>query len=514
MKGMPFVRRSMEDNKGRLPLPHLPAPSKAVSNAAWRVCALAVLLALAACSTAPVGPDYRQPAAALASQPQAAAGFEQASAAAYGSGPLPGRWWQLYQDDRLDRLVRQALAHNADLRVALASLENAEARVDEARGGARAALSVNGGPSYGHVSGLSEVRPGTVPPSAYHYSAGAALSYQIDLFGQIRRGIEAAQADSGAALAALDLARVNVAAGTARAYAEVCAANLQLAAARQSLALQQQALQANEQLERAGRAGTIDVLRARSQFSQLRAAVPPLLAQRQGALYRLATLTGELPRNVPADVADCAGPPRLAAVIPVGDGAQLLRRRPDIRQAERVLAAATARIGVATADLYPRITLGLSASSAGPATRFGRGDTLAWSLGPLISWTLPNTGVAQARIAQAEAGARGALARFDAAVLTALRETETALSAYAQQLDRHAALQAARDAAQGAAGQARQLYQGGRTGYLDALDAERGLAAAQAALAASSAQLAQDQADLFLALGGGWEPGEDGAAAR
>ncbi|MFT4192359.1 MAG: TolC family protein [Comamonas sp.] len=459
---------------------------------------------LAACGTAPVGPDYRVPEAAVARQPQAAAAFAQADPAHYSAAALPDHWWQLYQDARLDGLVRQALAHNTDLRVALANLERAQASVAEAQGAARPTVTVSGGPSYGHASGLSYLEEGYVPPNAYHYSAGVGLSYQLDLFGQIRRGIEAAQANSEAAQAALDLARVNVAAGTARAYADVCAANLQLASARHSLALQQQALDANRALEKGGRAGSIDVSRASAQLNQLKASLPPLQALRQGALYRLATLSGALPQDFPADVADCAAPPRLAAAIPVGDGAALLRRRPDIRQAERALAAATARIGVATADLYPKVALGLSASSVGPASGFARGDTFAWSLGPLISWSLPNTGVARARIAQAEAGARAALARFDGTVLTALRETETALSTYARALDRQAALQAARDDAAQVAEQARQLYRGGRTGYLDLLDADRSLAAADAALAAAAAEQADDQMALFLALGGGW----------
>ena len=156
------------------------------------------------------------------------------------------------------------------------------------------------------------------------------------------------------------------------------------------------------------------------------------------------------------------------------------------------------------ADRYPKITLGLAASSAGLAEGFSRRDTLAWSLGPLISWTQPNTGVVDARIAQAEASTRMAAAKFDGTVLTALRETETALGAYAHELDRHAALQASRDEASTVADQARRMYQSGKVGYLDALDAERSLASGEATLAASDAHLADDQVTLFLALGGGW----------
>ncbi len=158
------------------------------------------------------------------------------------------------------------------------------------------------------------------------------------------------------------------------------------------------------------------------------------------------------------------------------------------------------------ANRYPKVTLGLSGGSAGLGSGFAKRDTLSWSFGPLISWTVPNTGVVDARIAQSEASTRMALARFDGTVLTALRETETALSAYAHELDRHAALQASRDEAEVVSAQSRRLYQGGKVGYADALDAERSLATTEAALAASEAQLADDQVVLFLALGGGWEP--------
>ncbi|MDM0073392.1 TolC family protein [Variovorax sp. J2P1-59] len=477
------------------------------------LCALsAAAVLLAACTT--VGPDYRQPADAIAGQPAAAAPFEgaqpsrrspdAASAQPYSQAPLPAHWWRLYSDPLLDRLVEQALAHNTDLRQAVANLERVEALEAEVDGASKPTIGVNGGPSYGHVSGLSLLQPGYQPPSDFHYSAGVAVSYQLDLFGQIRRASEASHASTEAASAALDLVRVSVAAGTARAYADVCSTGLRLRSARKSAELQQEAVDASQRLQQAGRVGVIDVSRARSQAQQLLAALPPLQAQREGAVYRLATLTGTPPQAFSKEVTGCEAPPRVAGAVPVGDGAELLRRRPDIRQAERELAAATARIGVAVADRYPKITLGLSASSAGLADGFARRDTFAWSLGPLISWTLPNTGVVDARIAQAEAGTRMAAAKFDGTVLTALRETETALSAYAHELDRNAALQASRDEASTVAGQARRMYQSGKVGYLDALDAERSLASGEAALAASDAQLADDQVTLFLALGGGW----------
>ena len=479
---------------------------------ATRAGALALTAALAACAIAPVGPNYSVPATALVNKPGAGAAFAQASAAAaagtsapFADAPLPAHWWRLYQDPRLDALIEKALAHNTDLRQALANLEKSQAAEVEVGGQKKPTLSVEGGPAFGHVSGISLLAENYSPPSTWEYGAGASLSYQLDLFGRIQRGIEAASDNTEAAQAALDLVRVNVAAGTARAYADACATGLRIASAERSTELQQQALDISVRLQQAGRVGITDAARARSQLQGLKAAIPPLEARRQAALYRLATLTGDLPQDFARDVATCAVPPQVVGTIPVGDGAALLRRRPDIRQAERQLAAATATIGVATADLYPRVTLGLSVDSVGLGNDFLGKDTFSYSIGPLISWTIPNTGVVRARIAQTQAGADGALAKFDGTVLTALRETETALDAYARELDRHAALQSARDESATVADQARRLYLAGRTGYLDALDAERGLATSEATLAASDAELADDQVSLFLALGGGWE---------
>jgi outer membrane protein TolC len=178
--------------------------------------------------------------------------------------------------------------------------------------------------------------------------------------------------------------------------------------------------------------------------NQTRAAAPPLIARRQAALFRLAALTGRPPAEFPKAVASCVVPPRLSRPIPVGDGAALLKRRPDVRQAERTLAGATARISVATAALYPTISFGLGLGSTGLLADLGAPAANRWSLGSLISWTFPGGGE-RARIRQADAMADAALARFDGVVLNALRETETSLATYAQDLQRNADLRAARD---------------------------------------------------------------------
>ncbi len=469
--------------------------------------AAAVSALLTGCAYSPVGPDYVAPAALSPEQVASEGGFQSASGYAT-EATLPLHWWRLYNDRQLDRLVTQALEHNTDLRQAVANLEHDKALEAQVLGNESPTAAVSGGPGFGHASGLSLLQRDAEPPSRGTYSAGVSLSYQLDMFGQLRRAIEAAEAGTGAAQAAVDLVRVNVAGGTAHAYASVCSSGYRLRAAQESVRLQEEAIRLSERLQQAGKVGEIDVVRAQGQLEQLRAVLPPLQAQRQGALYRLATLTGAAPRHFPAAVAACEQPPHLAGLLPVGDGGALLRRRPDVRQAERSLAAATARIGIATADLYPKVVLGLSTGSAGFLEKLGNRETLSYSLGPLISWTLPNTGIARARIAQAEAATRVAAARFDGTVLTALREVETALDTYARELERHAALSAALNQSATVARQARTLYVNGKIGQLEALDAERTLATSEAALATSAAQLAEDQVAVFMALGGGWETDE------
>ena len=278
---------------------------------ATRAGALALACSLAACAIAPVGPDYSVPAAAVVNRPGAGAPFAQAAAASgaatpFADAPLPPHWWRLYQDPRLDALVEKALARNTDLRVALANLRKAEAADAAVTDQKKPTLSVEGGPAFGHVSGLTYLAPNYVPPSSWEYGVGASLSYQLDLFGRLQRSIEASRDDTEATQAALDLVRVNVAAGTARAYADACATGLRIASAERSTELQQQALDISVRLQEAGRVGITDAARARSQLQVLKAAIPPLQARRQAALYRLATLTGDLPQDFSRDVAACS----------------------------------------------------------------------------------------------------------------------------------------------------------------------------------------------------------------
>ena len=490
-------------------LPRSPFQPQRPRHPLWP--AVCMALALSGCGHIAVGPEPRTPDSALVQQVTASPALQQAQAhaadgqALFSDAPLPAHWWRLFDDAQLDALVQQALAHNADLRVAAANLERVQAEEAVTAGAADPSISVGGGPSYGiPKSGLDLLSPGYHPKNDSYYGAKVAVSYDLDVAGQVRRAMEAAHANTQAAEAARDLARVTVAASTARAYAEACSATWRLQATDRSIALQDQAVKLTERLQAAGRVGEMDTAQARAQWQQLRAARPPLQALHDSAVLRLGVLVGQLPSQAPP--LSCTAAPRVQQALPVGDGTSLLRRRPDVRQAERHAVAATAHIGVAMAERYPHVSFGLSASSVGYLNKIGHADTLSWSMGPLISWTLPNTGVVEARVAQAEASDRAALAQFDQVVLKALQETENALQVYARELDRHDALVAARDEAQRVAQQARRLYVNGKVAFLSTLDADRNLASAEAALAASDGQLADDQIQLFLALGGGWEP--------
>jgi outer membrane protein TolC len=307
---------------------------------------------------------------------------------------------------------------------------------------------------------------------------------------------------------------VSVVAATTRAYVDAASSAERLEVAKRIVDLLDKSATLTGKRVDAGRAEKLDLVRITTLRDQRAALVPEIEAERQAALFRLATLTGRTPQDLPAIAAERSTTPVLDQPIPVGDGAALLARRPDVRAAEQRLAAATARIGVATADLYPHISLGgsVGASSASLSDLFG-GGALRWLVGPLISWSL-NQDAVRARIAGSQADSRAALAQFDGTVLGALEETETALSAYQQELKRHAALVSARDGAAAAARITRARQREGQIDFLEVLDAERTFADTDADLAASGARIAGAQVDLFRSLGGGWSKDVKVASSR
>ena len=447
-------------------------------------------LALAACAA---GPDYSPPAT-----PATAAGqfVAATSPAVQPLAPVPADWWRLYDDPVLDALIADALAANTDVRAAVARLARARASLRE--------VKVDRLPQIDSGASLTRGRDTGTTDTVTSFDGRLDVAYELDLFGRVSRNVEAARGDVGAAEGDADAVRVAIVAETARAYADASSAAERLAVATRIVELLDRSLQITQRRVEIGETTRLDTARIAALRNQRQAEIPAIAAERDSALFRLAMLTGRAPAELP----QAAGARDLALSldrpIPVGDGAQLLARRPDIRAAERRLAAATARIGVATAELYPTVSLGASVGSA--AGNLGNlfSNPIGFLLGPLISWSFTDHQRARARVAGAEAGAQEALAEFDGTVLKSLQETETALSAYANSLRRRESLKSARDEAEVAARIIRAQQREGQVDSLALLDAERTFAEAEADLADINGRVSTAQIDLFRALGGGW----------
>ena len=255
----------------------------------------------------------------------------------------------------------------------------------------------------------------------------------------------------------------------------------------------------------AGVASINNVVQSRTTLRQTEAMLPSLFAEQRKQLFMLATLTGDPPSAFPPAVASCRSPPLMRRKIPIGDGAALIARRPDVRSAERKLAGAIADIGVKTAQLYPSVKLsgsaeGVKTNATGMSTKL-----LTYGLGPALSWDFPNLSAARIRIDESSAAARSALASFDGYVLTGLREAETALVTLARDLDTERLDTAARNDSATAYANELRLYTGGIGQFNSVLDAENTLIEAESTLARATAQVSKDQITLFMALGGGWQ---------
>jgi multidrug efflux system outer membrane protein len=466
---------------------------------------LRLVLLLAVLGGCTVGPDYKLPGEALVNGPAEKGPFAGAKGqSALTIASVPEGWWKLYADPRLDALIQSAIAANTDLRAAAANIQRSQALLEEAKTLREPSVVLNAGLEYGQTAGEQYLQRVT-PPLNWGYNTGLTVGYDLDLFGGIRRGIEAASAEDDAVAAAHDLVLVNVVAGTAQAYGLACGAGLELVSAQRSLDLQRQSLALTQRLMSGGRANDLDVTRQHQLVNELEEVIPSLKAAQKNALFQLAVLTGRGPAQFDADLEACSVPPRLISPLPVGNGAALLKRRPDVRETERLLAAATAEIGVATAQLYPDIQLGLSGGSIGITGDAFTSPTNFWDLGAVVNWQV-NQDAARARIAASSAGTKLALANFDGTVLEALREVESALNNYVHDLQKEGSAIASRDQAKRAADEARRLELGGRANELAILDAQRTLANADLSLAQVQVAISQDQIAVFLSLGGGWQP--------
>lgn len=451
---------------------------------------LAASAVLAGC----VPPPAPSPSPSVA----ALAPFVGTQAASALSGAPPERWWRLFDDPALDAHVQRALAANLDLKVALANLETARAATRQANAARlpSTVLESGAGPQR------ADRQPSTTAVPKTSYKLGAAVAFEIDLFGRLRQAAQAANADAEAAQAARDAAAVTVAADTVGAYLDLCVANASLALARELAANQQNAFTLVEEQLKAGEVSPLERAQAATLRDQAAAAIPDLEADRRRALFRLATLEGLPPTSAANFNASCAAIPRIVAPFPVGDGAALLARRPDVREAEHRLAGAAARVGVARADLYPRIQLGGSGGLIG-----GGSDAF---LTPLVTWAFPNQAAIRARIGAADGARAAALAGWERTVLRALEEVATALSDYQARTARRETLASAARSSAEAARRAQVRHRLGADTYLLVVDAERTHNAAAAQSLAAEAGVARAQVAVFRALGGGWEVAPDG----
>jgi NodT family efflux transporter outer membrane factor (OMF) lipoprotein len=464
----------------------------------------AMLEILGSCA---VGPSYRPPVPA----PGAQAPLMSVTPAAESAAAPPDDWWRLYHDPLLDRLLQEAFTANDNLKIAEANLSAARSVLEAAKAGRYPQTVIEAGGVYGRDPVTEEILEigGHRPENLWIFDDILDVSYEVDLFGHVRRSIEASRADAEATAAARDSVKITVAAETTRAYAQICTLGEQIAVAHRSLDVVSHEAAITTHGRDAGANSEFDVVRAEGLVAQVRAGIPPLEGQRRAALFQLTDLLGRTPVNAPANVEACVTPPQLSSLIPVGDGAALLKRRPDVRQADRRVASATARIGVATSELYPRISLsGFYGGAASKLDNLSSNLGLAWGVGPSISWSFPNQAGPRARIRQAKANEAAALAGFDAVVLQALKETEQSLATYGSELDRRQALAEVQSKAHRAFELAQDQFDAGALTYLDLLTTEQSLVAADAAVAASDAALVQDQIAVFKALGGGWRSSE------
>ena len=452
---------------------------------------LSVAALLGACA---VGPDYRAPETA-------ATPFVAAQTAGVDEQPFEAAWWEQFQDPVLDELVERALADDLDLKIALARVTEARAVFGAARRdrwpgvSAEAARSESRGQQPGFTTDRVTVES---------YDAGLATLWELDLFGRVRRGVQAAGAEADAAVASLRDAQVLVAAEVARNYVELRGAQKRLRVARQNLGYQQETLELTQVRLELGRGSELDVASAAARFAATQATIPRLVAAETVAANRLAVLLGERPGALATQLAFREVEPHLTTLA-VDSPAALLQRRPDIRAAERALAAATARIGVAKADLFPRLTLsGFIGFIAGDADELGESTSRAWSLSPVLSWAGFERGT-YAGVRVAEARTQAALAAYELAVLRALEETENAFVIYGTERQRLASVVEQAAASRTAAELARIQYREGALDFLRLLDAERTLLQAEDEVAAAEADLNASVVLIYKALGGGWE---------
>ncbi|HXG05333.1 MAG TPA: efflux transporter outer membrane subunit [Candidatus Binatia bacterium] len=454
--------------------------------------ALVLVAALAGCT---LGPDYRRPAVPT---PEA---WRQAEPSADPASLADLEWWTLFDDDELRGLVRAALEANKDLRVAVARVEQARALLGVARAGLFPQLGAGASATANRVS--DTVEPRGFGGESDLFATTLDLSFEIDLWGRLRRATEAARAELLAAEEARRTVVMTLVSDVAVNYLALRQLDLELETTRRNLASRERSLQLVRDRFEAGLTSALDLRQAQAELASTAAQIPDLERQIAQTEHRLSVLLGRPPGPI------VRGRPLTGQLfppeVPAGLPSALLERRPDIRQAEAALVAANARIGVARAAFFPQISLtGLFGVESAALSDLFTGPSRVWQFGPAVTLPIFTAGRNRANLALAEARQREALARYEQAIQQAFREVEDALVAYRQArlalAEQAAAVQAAREALR----IAEDRYTSGLTNYLSVLDAQRTLLAAEVAESRTLLARLVAVVQLYRALGGGW----------
>lgn len=416
------------------------------------------------------------------------------------------RWWGVFRDEKLNSLINRAMEGNMDLRLA-------EARIREARA-QRAVVAGNIMPEIDAAGSYSRAKrsenTATLSNNGTNgydlYEIGFDARWEIDIFGGVRRATEAAAAD----LAAVEESRrdvlVSLLAEVARNYLEIRGSQHRIAIATRNIELQRKTLELTRGRLEAGLGNSLEVLQAESQLASSEARVPILESSLKQATYRLGTLLGLGPGSLIQELSPEIPLPVVPAEVPVGLPSELLRRRPDIRRAEREIAAATARVGVATADLFPRFSLlgliGLQSQNLSDLLSSGSGF---WLFGPAMRWPVFDRSRIRANVEVQNAREEQALITYEKTILGALQEVESALVSYSKEQASRDSLRQAVSANRQAVEMANEMYRTGLVDFLNVLDSERTLSQSEDQLAQSDQKVATDLVAVFKALGGGWE---------
>jgi len=456
----------------------------------------AALTIVAGCA---VGPDYHRPSTPVDAH------YLNVGQPGLAEGTTLERYWTSFDDPLLDGLVDDAIGHNKDLATAAANLRAARAARRLAGFDQFPTVTFSG--AYTHNLYAQQQLPGVDQHDREFDTADAGFQglWELDLFGRVRRNVEAARADVGAATATLQDARVSVIAEVARDYFVLRGLQDQLALTQRNAENQLNTLKLTRVRLEAGRGNELDTARAEAQWRTTLASIPTLEASIATTMYRISVLTGRQPAALNARL-EPQPAPKLPQLSSIGTPELLLRRRPDIRIAERRLAGATARVGVATGDLFPKVTLTGSFGYLGPTFGdLGQGDARFYSVGPGISWAALDLGRVRARISTARAETDAALSSYEGAVLNALEDTEGALVSYGRAQSHRESLAAAAASSDKAADLARKRFEGGLVDFLEVLDAERTALTAELVFSQSRTDEATSLIAVYKALGAGWD---------